>query len=331
VTPIAAAASFYLDRHSMKRIVFMGSPDFAVPSLDALCASERYVPRLVVSQPDRPRGRGRAVDPTPVRARATALDIPTLTMTKESYAAGVEIIRDVRPDAIIVVAFGLILRGDLLHMPPFGCVNVHASLLPRHRGVSPIQAAILAGDPVTGCTTMRIDEGVDTGNVLLRAETPITPDDTAGTLTARLALIGAELLLRTLDGVFDGTIHDVPQPAEGATLTKKIRKHHGLVDWTHDARAVSRQIRAMTPWPSAYTYSRGRRLQIDAATVAANGANEALPGTVITVDPLVVACGSGMLEIKRLRPEGRRAMTPAEFRAGNTLEKGDLFGNAPVD
>ncbi len=309
----------------MKRIVFMGSPDFAVPSLDALCASGRYAPRLVVSQPDRPRGRGRAVDPTPVRARALALDIPTLTMTKETYAVGVEVIRAVQPDAIIVVAFGLILRGDLLHMPPFGCVNVHASLLPRHRGVSPIQAAILAGDPATGCTTMRIDEGVDTGNTLFRAETPITPDDTAGTLTARLAEIGAELLVRTLDGVFAGTVHDVPQPAEGATLTKKIRKHHGRVDWTRDADMIRRQIRAMTPWPSAYTYCRGRRLQIDDATAVAHAANGALPGTVLSADPLRVACGQGTLEIKRLRPEGRRAMTPAEFRAGNALETGDVF------
>ena len=314
----------------MKRIVFMGSPDFAVPSLDALHASGRYAPRLVVSQPDRPRGRGRAVDPTPVRARALDLGIPTLTMTKETYAPGVEVIREQTPDAIIVVAFGLILRSDLLHMPPFGCVNVHASLLPRHRGVSPIQAAILAGDAVTGCTTMRIDEGVDTGNVLLRATTPITPDDTAGTLTARLATLGADLLIPTLDGVFDGTVHEVPQE-EGATLTKKIRKHHGLIDWSRDAAYAWRHIRAMTPWPSAYTYHRGRRVQIDAATVAQTNPTRAAPGTVLSVDPLVVACGEGALEIRTLRPEGRRAMTPAEFRAGNTLEKGDVFTGTPGD
>ena len=315
----------------MKRIVFMGSPDFAVPSLDALHASGRYAPQLVVSQPDRPRGRGRAVDPTPVRARALALGIPTLTMTKETYAAGVEVIREAAPDAIIVVAFGLILRTDLLHMPPFGCVNVHASLLPRHRGVSPIQAAILAGDGVTGCTTMRIDEGVDTGNVLLRAETPITPDDTAGTLTARLATLGAELLVRTLDGVFDGTVHEVPQDVAGATLTRKIRKRHGQIDWTRDAELAWRHIRAMTPWPSAYTFHRGRRVQVDSATVAPSTANRAAPGTVISVDPLVVACGEGALEIRSLRPEGRRAMSPTEFRAGNPLEKGDVFTHAPGD
>lgn len=313
----------------MKRIVFMGSPDFAVPSLDALHGSGRYAPRLVVSQPDRPRGRGQAVDPTPVRARAIALGIPTLTMTKETYAAGVEAIRDVQPEAIIVVAFGLILRGDLLHLPSHGCINVHASLLPRHRGVSPIQAAILAGDPVTGCTTMRIDEGVDTGNILLRAETPITPDDNAGTLTARLAQIGAELLVRTLDGVFDGSVHEVPQSAEGATLTKKIRKKHGLIDWSHDAASLERRIRAMTPWPSAYTFLRGRRLQLDSARVGSSAAPGITPGTVISVDPLVVACGDGSLEIRTLRPEGRRAMTPADFRLGNALDPGDVFSMTP--
>jgi methionyl-tRNA formyltransferase len=315
---------------SARRIVFMGSPDFAVPSLNALHASGRYAPRLVVSQPDRPRGRGRAVDPTPVRARALALGIPTLTMTKEDYAPGADVIRAARPDAIVVVAFGLILRRDLLELPPFGCINVHASLLPRHRGVSPIQAAILAGDAVTGCTTMRIDEQVDTGNILLRAETPIQPDDTTGTLGARLARIGADLLMLTLDGVFDGSLHEVPQDVSGASLTRKIRKRHGLIDWSRDAASLARHVRAMTPWPSAYTFCRGRRLQIDAVVPGPPG-TRAAPGTVISVDPLVVACGEGVLEIRALRPEGRRAMTPAEFRAGNALETGDVFTSSPAD
>jgi len=314
-----------------RSIVFMGSPDFAVASLDALHASGRYAPRLVVSQPDRPRGRGRAVDPTPVRARALALGIPTLTMTKETYADGVGVIREASPQAIVVVAFGLILRRDLLDLPQFGCINVHASLLPRHRGVSPIQAAILAGDEVTGCTTMRIDENVDTGNMLLRGETRIDPDDTAGTLSARLAALGADLLVRTLDGVFAGTVHEVVQDVTGANMTRKIRKHHGLIDWSRDAGAVWRQVRAMTPWPSAFTYHRGRRLQIDAAAPAGSDPGRAAPGHVVSVEPLVVACGEGTLEIRTLRPEGRRAMSPAEFRAGNVLEPGDAFTSVPQD
>ena len=311
----------------MKRIVFMGSPDFAVPSLDALVESGRYRPLLVVSQPDRPRGRGQAVDPTPVRARALNLGIPTLTMTKETYAEGVEAVSAARPEAIIVVAFGLILRRDLLDMPEFGCINVHASLLPRHRGVSPIQAAILAGDEVTGCTTMRIDEGVDTGNILLRAETPIAPDDTAGTLTARLAGLGAGLLLRTLDGVFDGSVHEVVQDNALATVTKKIRKHHGLIDWTRSAVELERRVRAMTPWPSAYSFLNGRRLLIDAVAVAPQATNAA-PGTVVSLEPLVVACGEGALDIRMLRPEGRRSMPPRAFRAGNPLEMGEVFSTS---
>ena len=307
----------------MKRIVFMGSPDFAVPSLDALQSSGRYAPRLVVSQPDRPRGRGRAVDPTPVRRRAIDLGIPTLTMTKETYAEGVAEIRKHDPEVIVVVAFGLILRRDLLDMPSHGCINVHASLLPRHRGVSPIQAAILAGDTVTGCTTMRIDEGVDTGNMLLRSKTAIKREDNAGTLTARLASKGARLLVRTLDGVFDGSIKETPQDPAGATLTKKIRKHHGLIDWSKDAASLVRLVRAMTPWPSAYTFHHGRRVIIDSVTERLAGGVG--PGTVMSEDPLVVACGQGALEIATLRPEGRRAMTPAEYRLGNPLAKGDVF------
>jgi len=308
----------------------MGSPDFAVPSLNALCESDRYRPQLVVSQPDRPRGRGRAVDPTPVRQHAHDLGIPTLTMTKETYAAGVEMVRTAMPEAIVVVAFGLILRRDLLDMPPFGCINVHASLLPKHRGVSPIQAAIMAGDAITGCTTMRIDEGVDTGNILLRGETPIEPDDNAGTLTARLAILGAQLLVPTLDGVFDGSIHEVVQDGSQATLTKKIRKHHGLVDWSLSATELARRIRAMTPWPSAFTFHHGRRLQIDAAIVAPRE-EDAAPGTILSLKPLLVACGEGALEIRMLRPEGRRSMTPVEFRAGNPIEPGEVLGASASD
>jgi methionyl-tRNA formyltransferase len=239
-------------------------------------------------------------------------------------------VRTAMPEAIVVVAFGLILRRDLLDMPPFGCINVHASLLPKHRGVSPIQAAIMAGDAITGCTTMRIDEGVDTGNILLRGETPIEPDDNAGTLTARLAILGAQLLVPTLDGVFDGSIHEVVQDGSQATLTKKIRKHHGLVDWSLSATELARRIRAMTPWPSAFTFHHGRRLQIDAAIVAPRE-EDAAPGTILSLKPLLVACGEGALEIRMLRPEGRRSMTPVEFRAGNPIEPGEVLGASASD
>jgi methionyl-tRNA formyltransferase len=162
----------------------------------------------------------------------------------------------------------------------------------------------------------------------MRMETPVAPDDTAGTLTARLATLGAELLVRTLDAVFNGSAREVVQDAAAATMTKKIRKHHGLIDWSRDAAFLARHVRAMTPWPSAYTFHRGRRVIIDAALARESGPAVA-PGTVLSDEPLIVACGAGALEIRTLRPEGRRAMTPAEYRAGNPLSKGDVFAAAP--
>jgi methionyl-tRNA formyltransferase len=308
-----------------KRIVFMGSPDFAVASLDALCAAARYRPHLVVSQPDRPRGRGRTLSPTPVRARALALGIPTLTMEKATYEDGVREVAAARPDAIVVVAFGLILRRDLLELPPHGCINVHASLLPRHRGVSPIQAAILAGDAITGCTTMRIDEGVDTGDILLQETVPVKQDDTAGALASRLAALGAGLLIRTLDGVFAGTVRATAQDASRATLTRKIRKHHGAIDWARPSRELERHVRAMTPWPSAFTFHRGRRvLVVSCASTDARAPAE--PGRVTALEPLTVACGEGALVLNALCPEGGRTMTAAEYLAGHPLVAGEALG-----
>lgn len=311
------------------RIVFMGSPDFALPSLDALVESERYRPLLVVSQPDRPRGRGRRVVPTPVRERALESGIPTEVMTRKSYAAGVERVAAVGPDVIVVVAFGIILKPDLLDLPRMGCINVHASLLPRHRGVSPIQAAILAGDDVAGCTTMRMDEGIDTGDMLLQEETPVGPTDTAGTLSTRLADLGARLLVRTLDGLVDGTVTPAPQDDHGATYTGKITKDDGRIDWARPAREVERRIRAMTPWPSAHTRAparggSGRLIVVEAAVVA--GAPGGEPGAVVSTDPLVVSCGEGALELRRVKPEGRGVMDAAAYLAGHALAAGARLG-----
>ncbi len=301
----------------------MGSPDFAVPSLDALVESGRFAPQLVVSQPDRPRGRGRDVSPTPVRQRAIDLGIPSVTMSKETYAGGVRAIAKLGPDIVVVVAFGLILRRDLLELPKYGCINVHASLLPKYRGVSPIQAAILAGDAVTGCTTMHIDEGVDTGDILLQEETPILDTDTAGTLFERLAVIGAQLLVTTLDGLVDGSVTAQSQAHDQATHTKKVRKEHGAIDWKRDAAYLERHVRAMHPWPTAYTFHRGGRVIIEGAGIGPKSPSRA--GSLVALDPLAVATGDGTLELRVVRPEGRRAMTAKEFVAGYRLKVGDLF------
>ena len=307
------------------RVLFMGSPDFAVPSLQALVASQRFAPQLVVSQPDRERGRGREVSPTPVRQRAIDLGIASMTMSKETYADGVRAISELKPDIVVVVAFGLILRRDLLDLPKYGCINVHASLLPKYRGVSPIQAAILAGDDITGCTTMHIDEGVDTGDILLQAETPIEDTDTAGSLFDRLAVIGADLLVKTLDGLVDGTVTPQPQVQALATHTKKIRKEHGLIDWRRDAEYLARHVRAMSPWPTAYTFLGETRLIVDQAVVGQ--AQRGVPSTVVSLEPLTIATGNGTLELRVVRPEGKRAMSAREFLAGHRLQVGDRLAS----
>jgi methionyl-tRNA formyltransferase len=302
----------------------MGSPDFAVPSLEALMESKRFVPMLVVSQPDRPRGRGREVSPTPVRQRAIDLGISSITMSKETYGEGVRVVTDAKPDIVVVVAFGLILRRDLLDLPKYGCINVHASLLPKYRGVSPIQASILAGDATTGCTTMHIDAGVDTGDMLLQESTPILATDTAGTLSDRLATIGAALLVQTLDGILDGSVKPRPQRHEEATHTKKIKKDHGAIDWSRDAAFLTRHVRAMSPWPTAYTFHRDVRLIVVEAAAVASPTGTA-PGTVVSLDPLLVATGDGALELREIRPEGKRAMSAREFVAGHRVNVGDTL------
>jgi len=270
------------------KVVFMGSPAFAVPTLEALAAAPDVDVVCVVSQPDRPKGRGRKLAPTPARQRAIEQDIPTLEMSKKNYAEVVAEITPLAPDFIVVAAFGLILRADLLDLPPRGCVNLHPSLLPRHRGVSPVQGAILSGDTETGCTTMLMDEGVDTGDILLVRSMSVAGDDTAGALEEKLAHMGASLVAETLRGIVDGTVHPQPQDGDRATLTRMIKKEDGLVDWKKRALEISRRIRAMTPWPSAYTTFKGRRLIILMAAVAWPSGEAGRAGEVISLDPLVV-------------------------------------------
>lgn len=302
----------------------MGSPEFALPTLDALVESGRYRPVMVVTQPDRQRGRGRRTSPTAVKARASDLGIPVREMAKPNYAEVAQDITAIRPDTIVVVAFGIIIKRDLLDLPTYGCVNVHASLLPKYRGVSPIQAAILAGDRVTGCTTMMMDEGVDTGGLLLQDTTEIRPDDTAGTLSRRLAELGAGLLIRTLDRLRSGSVAPVSQDDSKSSYTNKINKTDGEIDWSRDAASLERHVRAMTPWPSAYTFRGGNRLIVIDASVVDDGGGR--PGTVVSLNPLRVACKNGALEIHLLKPEGKRGMTPDAYLAGYPLETGEVLG-----
>lgn len=303
------------------RIVFMGSPEFAVSTLDALLRAPGFEVVRVVTQPDRPKGRGQRLAPTPVKAYAIEHGLSLVTMAKTDYPEVVAGLRELDPAFAVVASFGIILKKDLLDLPRLGCVNLHASLLPRYRGVSPIQAAILSGDAETGCTTMLMDEGIDTGAMLLTARVAIDPKDTAATLERKLAAAGAPLVLRTLAGILDGSVTPVPQNDAEASYTKKVRKEHGAIDWTKSAAAIERQIRAMSPWPSAYTGFSGKRLIVLEAAVSAAAAGS--PGAVLSTAPFVVAAGEGALEIRRVKVEGKSEMAASAFLSGYRLRPGD--------
>jgi methionyl-tRNA formyltransferase len=306
------------------RVVFMGSPEFAVATLDALVSAPDIDLVRVVTQPDRPSGRGKKMVPTAVKAYALERGIPVEAMTREGYADVVAGIAALEPDFIVVASFGVILRRDLLDIPKFGCVNLHASLLPKYRGMSPIQTAILAGEERTGCTTMMMDEGVDTGDMLLAESIEIAAEDTAGSLERKLAELGAPLVVETLRGLREGRITPRPQDHDGATHTKRIKKEHGAIDWNETAETISRQVRAMLPWPAAFTTFSGKRLIVlEAAAVPAERTE---PGVVLSTSPLTVGTGDGALEIGAVKVEGKKEMPARAFLSGYRIKEGDRIG-----
>jgi methionyl-tRNA formyltransferase len=298
---------------SLLRVVFFGTPDFAVPSLKALLDAGIAVP-LVVSQPDRPVGRHAGPHPSAVAAVAEARGIPIeKPATVRDNAALFEALAVARPDAIVVVAYGRILPTEILRLPPMGCLNVHASLLPRHRGASPIQAAILAGDPETGVATMRMEEGLDTGPVYLERRIRIGDRETAGELSSRLAEMGGEILVETLRGLAAGTLSARPQAGE-PSLCRPIRREDGAVDWTRSAGELSRRLRAYTPWPGLYSFLGSERVKILDADADA-GSDSGEPGSFrLEGVRLVASAGEGTtLRIERLQRAGRKPVTGAEF------------------
>jgi methionyl-tRNA formyltransferase len=301
----------------------MGSPDFAVPLLEGLAESDAFDVVQVVTQPDRPKGRGKKLTPTAVKSRAVEHGLPVVEMSRDNYGEIVEALRKLEPGFIVVAAFGVILKRDLLSLPSHGCINLHASLLPRHRGVSPIQASLLAGDLETGCTTMRMDEGIDTGDILLAASTPIEDTDTAGSLEKRLADLGAPLVLQTLSGILSGDVHGEKQDETLANYTRKIRKEHGRIDWSRDAVEIWRQVRAMSPWPSAHTEYGGKRLIV---LESAAGEGASAPGVVASVKPLRVGTGHGVLELVSVKLAGGKAMNASAFVSGYGVTKGEKLG-----
>jgi methionyl-tRNA formyltransferase len=307
------------------RTVFMGSGAFAVPSLEALVRAGHEVV-AVVSQPDREKGRGRTLAAPAVKSAALALQLPVLQPARVREAAIVAELRALAPQVLVVAAYGQILPREIIDLAPLAAVNVHASLLPRYRGAAPIQWAIVRGDLETGVTTMLMDEGLDTGPALLTARTHIGPDETAGQLEGRLAVMGAELLVATLPLLAAGQITPVPQDEALASHARRLRKEDGHIDWRWQAAEVARRVRAFNPWPCAHTFLAARLIRILRARVGEPAA--APPGEILLTgrNGLAVACGDGLtLEVVELQPENRKAMETSVFLAGARLSPGQRF------
>jgi methionyl-tRNA formyltransferase len=313
------------------RIIFMGTADLACSSLRALCWDKAFSVIAVVSQPDKPRGRDLKLQPTPVKALASAQGLPVLQPARARDEAFIDELRRLQSDLIVVTAYGQILPQSILDLPRFGCLNVHTSLLPKYRGAAPIQWAILNGDAETGVTIMRMDAGLDTGPMLTQALTPIAPQDNAQTLHDRLADLGGDLLVKTIPDYVSGKITPRPQPAEGASYARKITKEDGKIDWTQPAQVLWNRVRGLTPWPGAFTHLPGvgqlRLLKIWSAEVEAELSGE--PGTVLRADKsgLVVGCGERALRILQLQREGGRRMSAQEFLAGHDSPMGARLRN----
>ncbi|MBB2201198.1 methionyl-tRNA formyltransferase [Gluconacetobacter tumulisoli] len=305
------------------RLAFMGTPDFAVPALSALHAAGHEI-AAVYSQPPRPAGRGQAVRPSPVHNAAEALGLPVRVPTRlRTNVAEHEFFRSLELDAAVVAAYGLILPGAMLQAPRRGCLNIHASLLPRWRGAAPIQAAILAGDSESGVTIMQMDEGLDTGAMLLSEHIALTDRTTATSLHDDLAAMGARLVISALT---DPSIAPHPQPEDGVTYAARLTREDGRVAWDHDAAAIDRQIRAMTPWPGSFTTLDGVVLKIGAAEMGTAEAPADIPAGTVLDTALAIACGRGTLRITRIQRPGRGMMDADAFLRGQAVPIGTRLG-----
>lgn len=310
--------------NSLLRIVFFGTPEFAVPSLRALLAGRDPVIG-VVCQPDKPAGRGQHLAVPPVKQAAVDAGLPVFQPEKLRAPETLETLASWSPDLIVVAAYGKILPKIVLDLPPLGCINVHASLLPKYRGAAPIQWAIWRGEERTGVTIMRMNEGMDTGDILLRHEIDIGPNETSGELQGRLAELGARVLTEAIAGLHTGTLLAQQQREEEMTLAPMIKKADGHIDWTHPAVHLARMVRAFNPWPSAHTRLGGKQLKIHRAHADAGG-GAAPPGTVVTINRgFSVATGKGVLVLEEVQLEGRKRLAAAEFARG-AVKVGTVLG-----
>lgn len=307
------------------RVIFMGTPDFAVETLEAIVKAGHEVV-LVVSQPDKAVGRSKALKYTPVKACALAHGLEVYQPEKVRESSCIEYLRGYQPDIIIVEAFGQIIPKAILDMPKFGCVNVHASLLPKYRGAAPIQWAVINGDAVTGVTTMRMAEGIDTGDMIMKEEVILDKDETGGSLFDRLSKVGANLCVKTMAVIEAGTAEYTPQDSSKATHTAKIHKELGSIDWSKDAETIECLIRGLDPWPSAYTRLGDKTLKIWKAKVLSHEM-EALPGCIVKVtkETILVQAGNGIMELLEVQLEGKKRMKTEAFLNGFVIEEGTYF------
>lgn len=306
------------------KIIFMGTPDFAAASLEALIASKHEI-MAVVTQPDKPKGRKGELTPSPVKTIAVEKGIKVYQPVRVREQEFVEILRGYNPDVIIVVAFGQIIPESILEIPKYGCVNIHGSLLPKYRGAAPIQWAVLDGEKETGVTTMLMDKGIDTGDILLKRVINLAEDETAGSLFDKLMVLGAETILETLEGLENGSITPEKQGESPTDYAKMLTKAMGLIDFTRTAAELDCFIRGMNPWPSAYTVLDGKTLKIwKAKPVDGSGG----AGSVLSVgkDSFTVCCGENALEILEVQLEGKKRMSAGDFLKGTHLEPGTEFG-----
>ena len=308
------------------KLVFMGTPDFAVFSLNALMeAGHRIV--AVITQPDKPRGRGYTLMPPPVKVAAEAAGIPVYQPTTLKDDAFAHLLEELNPEGIVVVAYGKILPESVLRYPPFGCINVHGSLLPEYRGAAPMQRAILDGKATTGITTMYMDVGLDTGDMLLREELPIEENDNFETIHDKLGALGAELIVKTLAALEAGNAPRIPQNHEGATYAAKITKEDCLLRFDTDARAVHNQIRGLSPIPLAFTHTPdGKLLKVTESRLADTETEHATPGEVLSLEEgITVACRHGSILLTGVLPEGKSRMAATDFIRGRKINVGDIL------
>lgn len=308
------------------RIVYMGTPEFSVPALETLIQSEHQVVG-VVTQPDKPRGRGKNVQMTPVKTAAVVAKIPVFQPARLKEEGALEQIAAWKPDVIVVAAFGQILPKEVLSLPKYGCINIHASLLPKYRGASPIQQAILEGEKKTGVTIMQMDEGLDTGDILAQAEIAIDAEETGGSLHDKLSKLGGPLLLQVLRKAEQGNLRHVAQDDAQSSYVGMLDKKMGLIRWTEPADKIERMVRALNPWPSAYTFLGEKSLKIWKARISEAAGQEA-PGTILEAgkSSFTVQTGEGALEVLQVQLEGKRRMSAAEFLRGVSLNKGMSLG-----